>query len=72
MKDYPHKVIFVEEGQLGPAFSYKQPTEEAIKNFISYLDPHELERYNNMSERGKLRVALSVNPFIFLANYSED
>lgn len=72
MKDYPHHLIRVEADQLGEAFTFKRPTLEACKNFESYLEPEELEKYNKLSERSKLIIALSTNPFIAFRNYKED
>lgn len=64
MKPYPTTDLLIDEDELGPAFVAKVPTDEAVKNFKSYLEPNELELYEKSSEVIKLHIALSVNPFM--------
>lgn len=57
MKAYPTKKLRVYGEEI------EIPTDEAVKNFHTYLEPDELEKYNLMSDADKLFIALSVNIF---------
>jgi hypothetical protein len=64
VKPYPTNELHIDEDELGPSFIAYVPTEEAVKNFLTYLEPEELAKYESASDTIKLHIALSVNPFM--------
>lgn len=58
MKSYPYEIFRTMDGT-----EFVIPTEDAVKNFESYLDEDELLEYSQLSEGQKLMISVSVNPF---------
>lgn len=67
MKPYPFEDIeiygFDFNSSSRPIGRMRQPTEEALKNFESFLNPLELKFYDSLKTMEKLNIALSSNPF---------
>lgn len=63
MKTYPTNTIRIEAMDGTVLGNVIRPTVEAIDNFKSYLEPHELQAYDELSGPIKLRISLSVDPF---------
>ncbi len=64
MKPYPTEPFIIDEDELGPEITVNRPTDDAVKNWMTYLEPHELEAYSALPEVSKLHIALSVDPFM--------
>lgn len=58
MKSYPYKMFKIDDGT-----EFAVPTEDAIRNFESYLDYDESKIYSQLSINQRLKIATSFDPF---------
>jgi hypothetical protein len=64
MKPYPTEELKILGYDLETVVATAQvPTPDALRNFESYLEPAELEFYNNLPMAQKLELALSTDTF---------